>query len=96
MRITSNGQIPLPPEIMDQLGFMPDTEIEYKIEGDTLLLRKNVRLDKGSDLISLMKGTANIDLTTDQIMDMTRKKSRNLPFFGICALPAALKNKITK
>ena len=72
MRITSAGQIALPPEIIKQLGFLPDTEIEYQVEGETLLLRKSTPYNKGNDLILLMKGTAKNSLTTDQIMELTR------------------------
>lgn len=72
MRITSAGQIPLPPEVINQLGFLPDTEIEYQIEGETLLLRKSKPRKKGKNLVSLIKGTSKTGLTTDQIMVLTR------------------------
>ncbi|MEZ4525066.1 MAG: AbrB/MazE/SpoVT family DNA-binding domain-containing protein [Desulfobacterales bacterium] len=72
MRITSQGQIALPQEVTEKLGFLPDTEIEYQIEGNLLLLRKREKSEKGSALISLMKGSANTGMTTDQIMKLTR------------------------
>ena len=72
MKITSDGQITLPPELTEQLGFLPNTEIEYMIEGNVLLLRKREKPDKGNTLISLMKGSANTGMTTDQIMELTR------------------------
>ena len=72
MRITSAGQIPLPPELMKQLGFLPDVEIEYQVEGETLLLRKRKPRGKGDHLVSLIKGTVKTGLSTDQIMELTR------------------------
>jgi len=72
MRITSQGQIALPQEVTEKLGFLPDTEIEYQIKGNLLLLRKREKSEKGSALISLMKGSANTGMTTDQIMKLTR------------------------
>ncbi len=72
MKITSAGQIPLPPELMKQLGFFPDAEIEYQVEGETLLLRKSKPRNKGKNLVLLIKGTAKTGLSTDQIMELSR------------------------
>lgn len=75
MKITSNGQIALPPEIGERLGFLPDTEIEFEIFGDTLLLRKETTPKRGEELVALIKGTARTSMTTDEIMAMTRRET---------------------
>jgi bifunctional DNA-binding transcriptional regulator/antitoxin component of YhaV-PrlF toxin-antitoxin module len=72
MKITIDGSIRLPAEIRERLGFLPHTEIEYMINGETLLLRKSHAPTKGKKLISRMKGTATAKATTDQIMELTR------------------------
>jgi antitoxin PrlF len=72
MKITSKGQIPLPPEVIEKLGFLPDTEIEYVIEGEILLLRKSRQIPTGKQLIASLRGTANSGLSTDEIMKLTR------------------------
>ncbi len=72
MKVTEEGQISLPPEVAARLGFLPDTELDYFIQGETLLLKKSQKADRGKKLISTIKGTAKAGLTTDEILQATR------------------------
>ncbi|MCP4108503.1 MAG: AbrB/MazE/SpoVT family DNA-binding domain-containing protein [Desulfobacteraceae bacterium] len=73
MRITSEGQITIPVSIREKLGFLPDTEIRFEIEGETLRLYKAISdHNRGAVLISKMRGKATFDMSTGSIMDMTR------------------------
>ena len=52
MRITSKGQVTIPIDIREKAGLLPDTEVEFKITGNTVLLKKAGSPSKrGRDLI---------------------------------------------
>ena len=38
MRITSKGQVTIPQEIREHAGLLPNTEVEFIIDGDLVLL----------------------------------------------------------
>ena len=40
MRITSKGQVTIPMEIREKLGLLPDTEVEFELDGDSVRIRK--------------------------------------------------------
>jgi AbrB family looped-hinge helix DNA binding protein len=77
MRVTSKGQVTIPIALREKTGIMPNTEVEFALEGNTILLRKKPRTKgkKGKttpDWIRRMVGAATVKLTTDEIMKMTR------------------------
>lgn len=75
MRITSKGQVTIPIEIRERFGFLPDTQVEFQVEGDTVRLVKagpRRRRDRSTDLIRRLRGSADIRMSTDEIMKLTR------------------------
>ena len=73
MMITSKGQVTIPIEIREQLGFLPETEVEFAVSGGHAVLRRaQANRDKGASLIRRMRGRASRKLSTDEIMSMTR------------------------
>ncbi|MUG96509.1 AbrB/MazE/SpoVT family DNA-binding domain-containing protein [Scytonema sp. UIC 10036] len=72
MRITPDGQITIPPEIREALSISPDVELAFEIEGDRLYLKKIQPANKILSWIDTMRGCAAGNLTTDQIMNLTR------------------------
>jgi AbrB family looped-hinge helix DNA binding protein len=72
MKISPNGQITIPPDIQDQLGLLPGTEIQLEVIGDTLQLRKQPIANQGAKLIAALRGKATRSLTSDDIMQLTR------------------------
>jgi len=78
MRVTSKGQVTIPIEIREKLGIFPNTEVEFVVRGNTATLRKaapkNGRPGRGEDLIARLrgKGSANLDMTTDEILALMR------------------------
>jgi AbrB family looped-hinge helix DNA binding protein len=73
MRITGRGQITVPKEIRNRLGLLPHTEVEFKIVGDCLQLRKKGKsMTRGDMIVAHLRGRGNKRFTTDQIMAMTR------------------------
>ncbi len=73
MRITSKGQVTIPIEIREKMGLLPDTEVEFKIVGNTVSLKRVESLSKRSrDLLNRMRRKATVKMTTDQILSLTR------------------------
>ncbi len=73
MRITSKGQVTIPIEIREKMGLLPDTDVEFKITGNTVLLKKTGSPSKrGRDLINHMRRKATVRMTTDEILSLTR------------------------
>jgi AbrB family looped-hinge helix DNA binding protein len=73
MRITSKGQVTIPIEIREKMGLLPDTEVEFKIIGNTVSLKRVESLSKRSrDLLNRMRRKATVKMTTDEILSLTR------------------------
>jgi AbrB family looped-hinge helix DNA binding protein len=76
MRMTSKGQVTIPQEIREQLGLLPNTEVEFEIDGDAVRVKKasgrQARRGRGWALVEHMRGRGSRNLTTDQIMRLTR------------------------
>lgn len=73
VKITTKGQVTIPQHIRERLGLLPNTEVEFEIRDDAVLLRK-VHGDRrrGRALVAHMRGRADTELTTDEIMALTR------------------------
>jgi AbrB family looped-hinge helix DNA binding protein len=75
MRITSKGQVTIPVEIRERLGLLPDSEVEFEIDGNAVRIRKarGKRISgRGRSIVQHLRGKATANLTTEQIMAMTR------------------------
>ena len=73
MRITSKGQVTIPMEIREKMGFLPDTEVEFRIQGNTVFLKKaGAQSRRSRDLIARLRGKGTVRMTTDEIMALTR------------------------
>ncbi len=73
MKITTKGQVTIPQELRNRLGFLPGTEVEFIPEGNSLkLIKKRAAPGKGAQLIRHLKGKATVSLSTDEIMALTR------------------------
>ena len=74
MKLTSKGQVTIPIEIREQLGLLPDTEVEFSVVGDTVRIRKSARQRRGRAIVQHVRSAASArrGLTTDQIMALTR------------------------
>jgi AbrB family looped-hinge helix DNA binding protein len=74
--VTSKGQVTIPQEIRNQLGLLPNTEVEFELAGDHARIRKARRLPGGSArgrlAVELLRGTADLRMSTDEIMALTR------------------------
>ena len=76
MRITSKGQVTIPQGVREAAGLMPGTDVDFVIDKGVV---KVVKAKKGGKrrenirkAIERVRGTADIKMTTDEIMRMFR------------------------
>ena len=76
MRITSKGQVTIPQAVREQVGLLPETEVEFVVEGDAVrIVKANAtrRPSRGARAIErLRRGAGRVALSTDEIMRLTR------------------------
>jgi len=72
MKITSKGQVTIPATIREKAGLLPDTEVEFVLEGKRVYLRKARAHRRGRKLVQALRGKGTIRMTTDEIMALTR------------------------
>lgn len=75
MRITSKGQVTIPIEIRERLGLLPDSEVEFAVEGNAVRISKaraRRKRGRGRSIVEHLRGKATARMTTDQIMALTR------------------------
>jgi len=77
MRITSKGQVTIPIEIRERMGLLPNTEVRFEVEGNTVRLVREERAagSRGERLLERMRGRATAGLSTEEIMALTRSES---------------------
>ena len=75
MRITSKGQVTIPVEIRERLGLLPNSEVEFEVEGNAVRIRKvrgRPQRGRGRSIVEQLRGKATSGMTTDEIMALTR------------------------
>lgn len=73
MRVTSKGQVTIPIEVRQKAGLLPNTEVEFVVRGNTVIVRKAEKAPRrGRRLLTIMRGKATKRLSTKEIMSLTR------------------------
>lgn len=75
MRITSKGQVTIPMALREALGLLPNTEVEFALDGDAVRITKAAgagRRSRGREIVEHMRGRGSGKMTTDQIMRLMR------------------------
>lgn len=72
IQINPQGQITIPPEIQQQLGLIPGTEVHLEIVGDGFQVRKKPAQGRGTLLVEALRGKAIKLMNTHEIMQLTR------------------------
>ena len=75
MRMTSKGQVTIPVEIRDRLGLLPNSEVEFEVDGSAVRIRKargRRTRGRGRSIVEHLRGKATSGMTTDQILALTR------------------------
>ena len=73
MKITSKGQVTIPQELRERFGLLPHTEVEFQpLRDGVKLIKADPRGRRGQRLVALMAGRGDGELSTDEIMRLTR------------------------
>jgi antitoxin PrlF len=70
MRVTRKGQVTIPLEVRRALGIRPGSRVHFRIEDGAA--RLTVDRDEAAAEIERMKGAGDVELTTDEILALTR------------------------
>ena len=75
MRISVDGQVTIPAEIRDALGLASNTEVEFEVDGDALLILKADRNRfKRRCVVKHLRGSGDVPMSTDEILRLTRQQ----------------------
>ncbi|MEA3487211.1 MAG: AbrB/MazE/SpoVT family DNA-binding domain-containing protein [Thermodesulfobacteriota bacterium] len=72
MRVTTKGQVTIPQHIREKLGITPAVEVEFIEEKDRIYLIKGRERNIQTRKFKSLRGIANVTMTTDEIMALTR------------------------
>jgi AbrB family looped-hinge helix DNA binding protein len=76
VRITSKGQVTIPQDIREAAGLLPNTEVEFKYDGDVVSIIKAAaakRPTRGTRVVETLRAhRGDVQLSTDEIMALTR------------------------
>ncbi|MFT3913616.1 MAG: AbrB/MazE/SpoVT family DNA-binding domain-containing protein [Anaeromyxobacteraceae bacterium] len=75
MRITSKGQVTIPAELREKAGLLPDTEVEFELDGKGVRIhraRTQRREGRGARAVGSLRGRATVKMSTDEILALTR------------------------
>ena len=76
MRITSKGQVTIPQAVREQTGLLPNTDVEFVVDGGDVRIIKAVsgrRPSRGAAAVQRLRGAGGqIHMTTNEIMALTR------------------------
>ena len=74
MRLTSKGQITIPRRIREILGLTPETEVDFVEDNGRFYIVKT-EAPRPTQKVKRLRGIATTQLTTDEIMNLTRERS---------------------
>jgi AbrB family looped-hinge helix DNA binding protein len=74
MRITSKGQVTIPIAMREKLGLLPDVEVEFVLDRNSVRIKKaRGKNTRGQLIVERLRGSAPPGgMTTDEIMALTR------------------------
>ncbi len=73
MRVTTKGQVTIPQNVREVLGITPETEVDFIEENGRFYIVKTDSL-KTVGKFKKFRGIATADMSTDEIMELTRKR----------------------
>lgn len=71
MRVTQKGQVTIPLKVRRALGIEAGTEVDFMIDSDGA--RLVVDPEKSADAVARMRGAGDVELTTEQILALSRR-----------------------
>jgi len=73
MRLTSKGQITIPQQVRRELGLEPGDEVDVVVQdGVARIVPVSGPRTRGQRVVDALLGKGDVNLTTDEIMAMTR------------------------
>ncbi len=72
MIVNKKGQITIPKALRVKFGMSPGCNVEFRMAGDALTLRKVTAHRRAGEIIQRMRGAGGIAMSTDEIMALTR------------------------
>lgn len=75
MRVTAKGQVTIPADIREKAGLLPDTEVTFEFDGTAVRIvpvQPELPQGRGAKLVANLRGRGDVDMTTDEIMALTR------------------------
>jgi AbrB family looped-hinge helix DNA binding protein len=70
MRVTQKGQVTIPLEVRQALGIHPGSDVQFRIEEEGV--RLVVDPERAAKEIAGMRGAGSGELSTDEILALTR------------------------
>ena len=71
MRVTQKGQVTIPLDVRRALGIRPGSDVEFQV--DEQGARMLVDRERAAREIERMRGAGDVELTTDEILALTRR-----------------------
>jgi len=81
MRITSKGQVTIPQEIREELGLLPNTEVEFTVEhGRAVLTAKAGAMTPGARMVKEIRerGAGKMIMSSKELMALLRDEPDEL------------------
>ncbi|MAU00977.1 MAG: AbrB family transcriptional regulator [Anaerolineaceae bacterium] len=72
MRVTTKGQVTIPLEIRKKLNIQPSTEVEFIEDEDGRIYLVKKSDQSANKRFSKLRGIATVQMTTEEIMALTR------------------------
>lgn len=73
MRISSKGQVTIPLEVRHAAGLLPNCEVEFKVIGSKVIIRKAAgKLRRGESIVRHLRGRGSVKMSTGEILALTR------------------------
>lgn len=72
MRVTIKGQVTIPQHIREKYGITPAAEVDFIEEKGRVYLVKKKRKNTTTRIFRNLRGIANVKMSTDEIMALTR------------------------
>ena len=72
MRVTTKGQVTIPQHIREKLAITPGSEVDFISENGRVYIVKAKRDRLNKNRFQRLRGIATVQMTTDEIMQLTR------------------------
>lgn len=71
MKVSERGQVTIPQELREQFGFLPETEVEFVVRDEALLLVKKPGSRRSA--VERLYGQKRFGRATDELLKLLRE-----------------------